>query len=111
MTDIDRLMAEAERQQAEIRSQMAHKPPQKPAAALTTDNLDSNGWEVAQAALKARDAFKTQLAASVRREAELRDDLSRLRDTVTALTADLDDERHITDALTRSLKRLARKAS
>ena len=111
MTDIDRLMAEADRQQAEMRAQMVTRPPQKPAVALTAEGLDANGWEVAQAALKARDAFKERWAAAVKREAELQDDLKRLRDTVATLEQHLADEREITDALTRSLKRLARKAS
>jgi uncharacterized membrane protein len=123
MTEIDQLIAEALRQQDEIqeiakqtqaaaptskRLTVPLKAPVEPVVEPKMD-LDSHGWEVARAAMKARDSYKAQAEAAMQRESELQDDLSRLRNTVAQMQNELKDERLMVDVLSKSLKNMARR--
>jgi len=98
----DSLMQKALRAQDELRSEMQN--------IKQTDPLSNHGWEVAGAALRARDSAQARMMEANKRAEALESDLVRARETIARLERDLADSEAMVDMMSRTLKRLARKS-
>jgi len=101
MTINDSLMQKALKAQDELRAEMQN--------IKQTDPLSNHGWEVASAALRARDSAQARMMEANKRAEAFKLDLAQARETIARLERDFADSEAMVDMMSRTLKRLARK--